>query len=133
MNGNVAAHSANGAVDAAMFKADLVPDEFLEEATKVFRKMYQSDPSGYGYLCPKALKLIDCRATVDTVKAFRGRNASADLRDERYDVEGRLIELHNSLGRREFETDEEVEELMQKLELLTTEIVQVDRSRGGRH
>jgi hypothetical protein len=44
-----------------------------------------------------------------------------------------LIELHNSLGRRDFETDEEVEELMQELELLTTEIVQVDRSRGGLH
>ncbi|KAE9378743.1 hypothetical protein N431DRAFT_460073 [Stipitochalara longipes BDJ] len=133
MNGNLAAHSAIGAVDAAMFKADLVPENFVEEATKVFKKMYQIEPSRYGIWCPKVLRLMDCRATVNTVKAFRGRNASADLRDERCDVDNRLIELHNSLGQREFETNEEVDELIQRLELLTTEIVQVDRSRGGRH
>ena len=134
-NGNVAAHSANGAVDASMFKAGLIPEVYLEEATEVFERMYQIEPSKYGSSCPKYLRLADCRATLDTLKAFRGRNgnASAHLRDQHDDIDGRLTELHSSLSRREFEADKEVGDLIERLEFLTTEIVQVDRSRGSRH
>jgi chromosome segregation ATPase len=82
MNGNVAAHSANGAVDAAMFQAGLVPDEYMEDAEAIFKKMYQVEPSKYGCWSPKVLRLVDCQATINTVKAVRGRNASAELREE---------------------------------------------------
>jgi hypothetical protein len=76
MNGNTAAHRANGAVDAAMFQAGLISDEYMEEAKEIFKQMYQVEPSEYGCWSPKLLRLIDCQATVSTVKAFRGRNAS---------------------------------------------------------
>jgi hypothetical protein len=132
-NGNTAAHRANGAVDAAMFQADLVPDEYIEDAEEIFSEMYEVEPSKYGCWSPKVLRLIDCRATVNTVKAFRGRNASSDLRDEHAEIDSRLIDLHKSMAQRTFESNREVDELIQKLELLTTEIVEVDRSRGGRH
>jgi len=132
VNGNIAAHSANGAVDAAMFQAGLVPDEYIEEATGVFKDMYKVNPSQYGCWCPKVLQLFDFQATIRTVKSFRDRNTSLDLRSEHSEVISTLLQRYASLGTREFETDEEVEELMERLELLTTEIVQVDRSRVHR-
>jgi hypothetical protein len=133
MNGNTAAHRANGAVDAAMFQAGLISDEYMEEAKEIFKQMYQVEPSEYGCWSPKLLRLIDCQATVSTVKAFRGRNASFELRAEHAEINKRLIELHTTLYRREFEANAEVHELIERMELLTTEIVEVDRSRSGRH
>lgn len=48
MNGNIAAHRANSALDAAIFKAGLVPEHYLETATKVFEHLYLVLPSEYG-------------------------------------------------------------------------------------
>jgi chromosome segregation ATPase len=133
MNGNIAAHRANAAVDAAIFQAGLVSDEYMEEAKYVFKRMYQVEPSNYGCWSPKVLRMIDCQATVMSVKAIRRRNASFELREEHSEISDRLLELHTSMGRREFEADEEVDELIEKMELLTTEIVEMDRTRGGKH
>jgi hypothetical protein len=132
MNGNNAAHRANGAVDAALFQAGLVPEDYMECFEAIFEEMYMAAPSQYGGWCPKVLRLIDCRATIKTVKAFR-RHPSLDLREEHSDIERELLELHSSMGRRSFESSREVDDLIERLELLTTEIVEADRSRRGRH
>ena len=105
----------------------------MEEATKIFKGMYQVVPSNYGCWSPKVLRLIDCQATVKSVKASRGRNALSDLRDEHGDVETRLLELYQSTSRGLFEANNEVSGLIDKLEFLTTQIVEVERSRGGCH
>jgi hypothetical protein len=132
MNGNNAAHRANGAVDAAIFQAGLVPEDYMECAEEIFEEMYEVAPSAYGGWSPKVLRLIDCRATIKTVKAFR-RHASLDLREEHSEIDSKLLELHTSMGQRSFENSQVVNDLIEKLELLTTEIVEADRSRGNRH
>jgi chromosome segregation ATPase len=132
MNGNNAAHRANGAVDAALFQAGLVPEDYMESAEKIFEEMYTVAPSEYGGWSPKVLRLIDCRATIKTVKAFR-RHASLDLREEHSEIDSKLLELHSSMGQRTFESSRVVNDLIERLESLTTEIVEADRSRGGRH
>jgi hypothetical protein len=132
MNGNNAAHRANGAVDAALFQAGLVPEDYMERAEEIFEEMYTVAPSEYGGWSPKVLRLIDCRATIKTVKAFR-RHASLDLREQHSEIDSELLELHKLLGQRSFESSKVVRESIEELELLTTKIVEADRSRGGRH
>ncbi len=129
MNGNNAVHRANGAVDTAIFQAGLVPDDYMECFEAIFEEIYMVAPSQYGGWCPKVLRLIDCRATIKTVKAFR-RHASLDLREELCEIESKLLELHNSMGQRSFERSKVVNDLIEQLELLTSGIVEADRARG---
>lgn len=105
----------------------------MEDAKEVFKEIYRVEPSNYGCWSPKVLRMIDCQATIMSVKAFGKRSASSELRGEHSDIVDSLVELHTTMGRREFEDDDEVDELIERVELLTTEIVDVDRSRGGRH
>lgn len=131
MNGNIAAHCANGAVDAALFKAGLVPDDYLANATEAFKELYMLAPSEYDNESPKSKKVIDCQATIITLKALDRRTNSSGLRDKFYEVEGKPLELKNTKTAREFDSHLDVDVLLGQLERLTKVIVQLERSKGG--
>ncbi|KAH7417608.1 hypothetical protein BKA64DRAFT_718341 [Cadophora sp. MPI-SDFR-AT-0126] len=129
--GNIAAHRANATVDAALFEADLVPEEYVEEASHVFQDIYGVTPSNIGHWEPQALRLTDCQATLRTHKAVRKSVNSAALRKEYDKLEDILIDDYNSmLGY--FETDPSVDHRLLRLEEVTEEIVDIERGKGGR-
>jgi hypothetical protein len=129
MNGNNAAHRANVIADAVLFKQELIPDENLIDAKRIFEDLYCNPPSNYTCCSPRVDKLLDCRATIRTVKAVNNGTGSADQRDEHMEIVNQLIKMHKDISDDKFEQDEEVRELIEKLEQLTDEIVEVDRSR----
>jgi hypothetical protein len=132
MNGNNAAHRANGVADAVLFKQELIPDENLIDAKRIFEDLYRNPPSNYTCFTSRLDKLLDCRATIRMVKAVNNGTGSADRRDEHTEIVKQLVKTYKDMSNDKFEQDEEVGELMEKLEQLTDEIVEVDRSRYNR-
>ncbi|XMA08865.1 hypothetical protein WAI453_001656 [Rhynchosporium graminicola] len=132
LSGNIAAHRANGVVDAAMFEADLVPEEYIEEASEVFEKMYDVKPRDIGRWSEKMLRLIDCRATVLSLKAVNKAGNSSALRREHEKLEDSLFKDHDLLTRRTFENNPDVEHRLARMEELTEMIVDIERSKAGR-
>jgi hypothetical protein len=129
MNGNNAAHRANGVADAVLFKQELIPDENLIDAKRIFEDLYCNPPSNYTCCTPKVDKMLDCRATIRTVKAVNNGTGSVDQRDEHMEIVNQLVKMHKDMSNDKFEQDEGVGELIEKLVQLTDEIVEVDRSR----
>lgn len=134
LSGNVAAHRANGAVDAAIFEAGLVPDGYIEEASKVFKALYHCQPSDYPTQWVSGIKrLLDCRATIKTVKAVAGSADCSALESAHSRLDSELCTQHDNLWSREdFDTDPSVEERLLRLEVTTEEIVDIKRSKNSR-
>lgn len=132
MNGNNAAHRANGVADAVLFKQELIPDDSLINATRLFEDLYCNPPSDYRCCTSRVNKLLDCRATIRTVKAVNNGTGSADHRDEHTEIDNELVKMYKDMGNDKFEQDEEAGELLERLEQLTDEIVEMDRSRYNR-
>ncbi|PVH78782.1 hypothetical protein DL98DRAFT_533502 [Cadophora sp. DSE1049] len=134
LSGNVAAHRANGAVDAAIFEAGLVPEGYVEEASKVFKTLYLCQPSDYPTQWGSQIKrALDCRATIKTVKAMAGSADCSDLEGEHSSLDLELCTLHDNMWVKEdFQTDPTVEERLLRLEEITEDIVDIKRSKGSR-
>ena len=134
LSGNVAAHRANGAVDAAIFEAGLVPDGYIEEASKVFKALYHCQPSDYPTQWVSGIKrLLDCRGTIKTVKAVAGSADCSALESAHSRLDSELCTQHDNLWSREdFDTDPSVEERLLRLEVTTEEIVDIKRSKNSR-
>ncbi|KAK0100366.1 hypothetical protein ONS95_008320 [Cadophora gregata] len=134
LSGNVAAHRANGAVDAAIFEAGLVPDGCIEEASKVFMSLYLCQPSQYPTQWGSQIKrVLDCRATIKTVKAVAGSAGCSNLENEHSSLDLELCTLHDDMWVKEdFQADPSVEERLLGLEEITEDIVDIKRSKGGR-
>ena len=130
--GNVAAHRPNGVVDAALFAAGLVPEDYLPEARRVFVKMYQVAPENYGCWTPMVLRMIDCQATVATVQVqhhFKKFDTS-DLRAEHERLHKFLVSRQKRLSPVEFESDDKAKKLLSKIEVIMEEIVDLSRGKG---
>jgi hypothetical protein len=132
-NGNKAAHRAYGGIDAAIFKVGLIPESYLEEAKHVFRKLYQAEPHEYPKLSPKALRHLDCQASIKINQQIPGTEIKSRWERGQWDhLEKVLWDLENRLSRVEFEMSLEAEEHIQKLEQLTDLIIDLDRGRNIR-
>ncbi|CZT50564.1 uncharacterized protein RSE6_11572 [Rhynchosporium secalis] len=132
LSGNVAAHRANGAVDAALFVAGLIPEDYLPEATKVFKKLYQVSPADYGCWSPMVLRMIDCQATIATVQVqhhFK-KFDTTHLRNEHDRLHGFLLSRRKRLSSGEFEGDPKAKELLSRIEDIMEEIVDLSRGKG---
>lgn len=107
LSDNAAAHRANGAVDAAVFEDGLVPEGFIEEATRVFRALYQIGPSEYSnHWRSRVKRMLDCLATVKTVKAVAGSRDCADLTSEHNNLYNELCDFHADNSKKcDVETD----------------------------
>jgi hypothetical protein len=132
INGNIAAHRGNGALDSAMFKAGLVPEHYLEKATKIFEHLYLVSPLEYGNWSPRTLRISDCRATLMTLKPANSFNQSVTERGEHDKILNRLIETLQSMTDEEIEASKEVAELVIRLEYLNDQIVERDRAKNFR-
>ncbi|KAH7417609.1 hypothetical protein BKA64DRAFT_658399 [Cadophora sp. MPI-SDFR-AT-0126] len=130
--GNVAAHRPNGLVDATLFTAGLVPEDYLPEATRAFTKMYQVTPANYGCWSPMVLRMIDCQATIATVQIqhhFKKFDTS-DLRAEHKRLHKFLVSRQKRLSPDDFEADEKAKKLLAKIEIIMEEIVDLSRGKG---
>ena len=133
LSGNVAAHRANGAVDAAIFAAALVPDGYVEEASRVFKTLYLRQPSEYDW-GSQVSRLLDCRATIKTVKAVFGSGDCSDLESDHSSLDSELSTQYDNAWLKEyFQTDPTVEERLLRLEEITEKIVDIKRSKGSRY
>ncbi|KAL2074859.1 hypothetical protein VTL71DRAFT_8638 [Oculimacula yallundae] len=134
LSGNVAAHRANDAVDAAIFKAGLVPEDRMEETTTVFKKLYILEPEVYPTIWHTRIKrVLDCRATIMTVKSVAGSGDCKDLILEHNCLDLELSKMYDGMFiKDQFENDPTVEERLLRLEMLTEEIVDIKRSKGRR-
>jgi hypothetical protein len=132
MNGNIAAHRANGAVDAAIFKAGLVPACYKEAATKIFEHLYLLLPEQYGCWSPKTQRIQDCSATLASLKLQNNFKQSEWERGEHEKIRQKLISLSSSMSEDDFESSKEVEQLVVKLEYLNGQIVERDRAKHPR-
>ena len=132
MNGNNAANRGIGALDAVLFKLGVVPDEYMEDAKQIFEELYTVAPSDYGCYPPKALRLVDCRATLASLKPMNKGNGSIVERDQHDQIDNEIIDLHKTMAIEEIERSQQVEDMVTKLERLTDEIVEMDRSRSAR-
>lgn len=131
LNGNIAAHRANGAVDAVMFEAGLVPEEFIEEASNVYEKLFNVKPSSYKCWSSKVLRLLDCRATVTTLKAMNRATITTNIRHQHSQIDTELCRKHTAMTPSDFEGSSDVDDLLVELEELTESIVDTERNRGG--
>ncbi|KAL2074857.1 hypothetical protein VTL71DRAFT_8636 [Oculimacula yallundae] len=132
LSGNVAAHRANGAVDAALFMAGLVPEDYLPQASRVFEKLYQVSPEDYGCWSPMVLRMIDCQATIATIQVqhhFK-KFDTTHLRNEHDRLHGFLTSRHKKLSPGEFEGDPKAKELLARIEDIMEEIVDLSRGKG---
>lgn len=115
-NGNAAAHRGNLAADAALFKGNFVPADYEEEAEDIFEKLYQKKWSEYLTWTGVHERKINCYATLQMTK----RSAPSGFSDpERY-LWG--------VWWRSPSIDEEDSSALGKLEALTDEIVDSERS-----
>ncbi|THV46743.1 hypothetical protein BGAL_0363g00100 [Botrytis galanthina] len=115
-NGNAAAHRGNLAADAALFKGNFVPADYEEEAEDIFEKLYQKKWSEYLTWTGVHERKINCYATLQMTK----RSEPSGFSDpERYlwGVWWRSLSI-----------DEENSSALGKLEALTDEIVDSERS-----
>ncbi|KAF7924631.1 uncharacterized protein EAE97_010582 [Botrytis byssoidea] len=114
-NGNVAAHRGNAAADAALFKGNLIPEEYEEEAEEIFEKLYSHKSSAYPFFDGVSERQNDCEATLSTITKS---SVSATLREEWRLVWNRILDGPDS--KRKI--------LIEELERLTDEIVDLERS-----
>lgn len=129
-NGNNAAHRAYGALDAALFKLNLIPEEYKATGETIFEKLYTVKPDQYGNWYPKAERLLDCRASIYALKPINRSNSTQESREEHGRIDTEIVR-HQRMSWQDFESSKVVEELIVKLENLTDEIIQLDRSRHG--
>ncbi|KAJ8065639.1 hypothetical protein OCU04_006313 [Sclerotinia nivalis] len=125
-NGNVAAHRGNAAADAALFKCNLVPEEYEEEADEIFQKLYKQKPSEYPVWTGIAERQTDCEATLTATK---WSSISETLREDWRKVWNELCN-HTTIS--DMVEIERIVGLITRLEALTDEIVDIERSRGRR-
>ncbi|KAF7897595.1 hypothetical protein EAF00_005823 [Botryotinia globosa] len=114
-NGNVAAHRVNAAADAALFKGNLIPEEYEEEAEEIFEKFYNHKSSAYPFFDGVSERQNDCEATLSTITKS---SVSATLREEWRVFWNRIVGG----------PDNERKILIEELETLTDEIVDLERS-----
>jgi hypothetical protein len=81
-SGNKATHSANGLFLSALFGANLIPDEYLENATEIFEELYGMPPKYYGHQCQVLRRAADCVATLRTLKPLNNGRRSIHLREK---------------------------------------------------
>jgi hypothetical protein len=131
MNGNTAAHRANGALDAAIFKAGLVPDCYLAVASHIFEYLYLASPAEYRLLgwTSKIQRIQNCTATLKSLKPGNTFKQSEPEREEYDKIRQTLVALVAPMSGEEIESNQEIHKLVQKLEYLTDQIVERDRSK----
>jgi len=131
MNGNTAAHRANGALDAAMFKAGLVPDYYLAVASHIFEHLYLASPAEYGLLgwTSKIHRIQNCTATLKSLKPANTFKQSEPEREEYEKILQILVALVGPMTGEQVESNQEIDKMVQKLEYLTNQIVERDRSK----
>ncbi|KAH7360872.1 hypothetical protein BKA65DRAFT_534090 [Rhexocercosporidium sp. MPI-PUGE-AT-0058] len=134
LSGNVAAHRANGATDAAMFMAGLIPEDYLPAATEIFEKLYQVAPTNYGSSgwSPMILRMVDCHATIATIQVqhhFKKFDTS-HLRNEHDRLHGFLVRRQKKLSKERFEEDDKAKGLLARIEDIMEEIVDLSRGKA---
>jgi hypothetical protein len=132
-NGNVAAHGGNGIADAAMFKAYLVPKFHI--LAQVFKDLYHCNPAEY--IDQNEIKMLrrmlDCEATITTVKKNNKLKESAALRKEHYHLLEKLYDAQTkSRSITAWEENQQNKLWLERLEELTAEIVRLDIKSGPR-
>lgn len=123
INAKVASQCANGQLDAALFRAGLVPIDYLETANKVFKELYSVSPSRYEHWGPQAARVVDCQATLKSLTPSDRDGLSEDKMLEYHQLIQDLTNIRASVGDESFESTERIEELVTKLEYMTRMIV----------
>lgn len=133
-NGNSAAHRANGKADAALFEFGFVPDDSFENGRSIFKALYQCEPYKYNEWGPASARLLDCRATIMTLKPIHECHESREKRLEHTRVDTLLCGMFvdGACAGNNNDDKEEAKALIKTLEELTDQIVQMERSRGFR-
>jgi hypothetical protein len=131
INGNTAAHRANGALDAAIFKTGLVPDCYLAVASHIFEHLYLASPAEYRLLgwTSKIQRIQNCTATLKSLKPVNTFKQSEPEREEYEKILKTLVALVGPMSGEEIESNEEIHHLVQMMEYLTDRIVERDRSK----
>jgi hypothetical protein len=132
-NGNVAAHGGNGIADAAMFKAYLVTKGHV--LGQVFKDLYHCEPAEY--LNQNEIKMLrrmlDCEATITTVKINNKLKESAALRKDHHHLLENLYDAQTkSPSITAWEENHNNKRWLKRLEELTAEIVRLDMKTGPR-
>jgi hypothetical protein len=132
-NGNVAAHGGNGITDAAMFKAYLVTKGHV--LGQVFKDLYHCEPAEY--LNQNEIKMLrrmlDCEATITTVKKNNKLKESAALRKDHHQLLENLYDAQTkSRSITAWEENQKNKRWLERLEELTAEIVRLDMKRPRR-
>ena len=128
-SGNRAAHSASGLFLSALFEANLIPEDYLENATEIFEELYGMPPKHYGHQCQVLRRAADCVATLRTLKPLNNGRGSIDLREE-HESWVDLIPDYLVAGHAYSYYD--LEAGIDRLEFLTEQIVEIDPRRNGR-
>ncbi|KAF7879221.1 hypothetical protein EAF04_000418 [Stromatinia cepivora] len=123
-NGNVAAHRGNAGADSAIFKCNLVPEEYEEDAEEIFQKLYKQESSEHPVWTGIAERQTDCEATLTATK---WSSIFETLRDDWCKVWNKLCNLTTISDGVE---TRRIVGLITRLEDLTDEIVDIERSRG---
>lgn len=131
-DGNKAAHRGSGEIDAALFKADLIPENYKESAETIFRHLYKCDPMDYSETSSKMKRVIDCEASLASLKPRNNNNESEEERDEYSEILWEIRWEEEHWHQDYFESSVEVENLIVKLESLTDDIIQLDRAKNRR-
>lgn len=131
--GNNVAHRAYGRLDSGLFKLGLIPEDYKAAGEKIFEELYGIKPTNYGCWYPKAERLMDCRVSIRALKPLNNTsNVTENLRAEHSTLDSEILEHHKEFSQHDFESSSVVEEKLVKLEALTDEIIQLDRSRRPR-
>jgi len=130
VDGNNTAHQGNGKFHAALFKGGFVSDDHTDAALEIYEKLYDITPFEYGSLTPHHHRLIDCEATLLTLRAINNGDLSVELREEHDNLIHDIMEKYDEMEDEDFEEDSDVEGMLERLECLTEQIVEVDRYKG---
>jgi DNA-binding transcriptional regulator of glucitol operon len=132
--GNMAAHRANGRQDAALFKRGLLPADNRTNMWLTFDYLYEAIPTTYPRHTPRMERLMDCEATLKSLRRTREQYSATFERDEYERVRSFLATMYEDVKQDRFEVDDKVKGLLEELESITEKIVETEKksSRGGR-
>ncbi|KAL3419387.1 hypothetical protein PVAG01_09609 [Phlyctema vagabunda] len=125
--GNAAAHRADGRADAALLNGDYMTKADFSRMSSVFKNLYKQNPMDYGSWPQKILDAIDCEATIRTTLSIKRQLGSMPQRLQASEQMDELWRKFEALDFDTFEKNRDVQWRLDRLKLLTEEIVEAAR------
>jgi len=131
-DGNNAAHRGNGELDSELFDSDFFPEEYRDDAEMIFRELYGCAPSDWDDLSFNMKRLRNCQASLACLRARNNGIVSDEKRDEFAAIVQQIQGYNSWMSDYTFQNNPEVNDLLERLESLTDEIIQLDRAKSRR-